>query len=521
MMAARSFWSNFRRFLTNLSEFRQVFRSFFNVVSNLSAYCHTDDSLVLHTAQVNHSAICKNTMMFALTIGNIRHCLIGMASGSALAMLALGADVASAQINTDLPKLLPANAAENAPSTALSLTLQQALQIAVTDNRDIRLSRLALDTAGAMRTAAAAAPNPTLTIQTVNINPKLGIGSGKLRDKTVDSTWRIDQLIERGGKREYRSENARYLELAARHDATDTERQTRITVSAAYFDLLAAQQKLRLLQETRKLFGQTQAAADQRKKAGDIAGADAARIRVDALRSENDMRQAQADLLHAQSHLINLLSLRISPAALTATDNWPATTLPATLELENTLQQAIGSRPDVQSAQAKLDAALAAKKLALAARTRDVSVGVQFEHYPTSATNTQGSGNSYGVSVQIPLFARYEYQGEIRAAEIAVDSAREMLEKTREAAAQELRGLWESASSAQDILQRLTSQVQPAARQSADAAEFAFKNGALGVMDVLDARRVFRATEIDTINAQSDFAKAQTAWQISTQESKP
>ena len=41
----------------------------------------------------------------------------------------------------------------------------------------------------------------------------------------------------------------------------------------------------------------------------------------------------------------------------------------------------------------------------------DVTVGVQYEHYPISETNTTGSGNSYGAFVSIPLFVRHSYGG--------------------------------------------------------------------------------------------------------------
>ncbi|MDY7537454.1 TolC family protein [Undibacterium sp. 5I1] len=404
---------------------------------------------------------------------------------------------------------------QNIVSSLPRLTLQQALEYALQHNRDLKLGNIAIDTASAMKTIASAPPNPMLTLQTAGINPKLGIGAGKPKDKTVDSTIRVDQLIERGGKRDLRIENAGYLETAAHQDWHDVRRQTKQIVSAAYFDLIAAQHKLRIANETRDLFSITQAAAEKRKKAGDIAGADAARIRVDALRAENDARQAASDLLHAQTNLISLLGLTVSANSVHAVDDWPAQILP---EVQDKLDLVIQKRPDVLAAKARLDAALAARKLALAARTRDISVGVQFEHYPVSASNPQGSGNSFGIGVQIPLFTRYEFQGEIRVAESAVDAANESLEKTKEAARNELVLLIESAQASKEMTARFQGELLSAARNSAEAAEFAFKNGALGVMDVLDARRTYRAIEMDAINAQADFAKVQAALRISIEE---
>ncbi|MEB0138316.1 MULTISPECIES: TolC family protein [unclassified Undibacterium] len=386
------------------------------------------------------------------------------------------------------------------------LSLQQALQLALSCNHDLKSARIAIDSAAAASTIAAAAPNPSMTIQTAGINPHLGIGAAGLRSKTVDSTWRIDQLIERGGKRELRSANAELLLQASRHDASDTRRQLRQAASAAYFDLIAAQYKLAISRTTSTLFKSTVAAANARQQAGDLAGADAARIRIDALRAASDARQAAADLLRTQSALLIMLGVDGDPQLLRAIDDWPG--MPS-LPLPASNESMLAQRADVKAAQARVEAAIAGRNLALAAKTRDISVGVQFEHYPTSLGNQQGSGNSYGVSVQIPLFTRYEFQGEIRAAEAALDAARDNLDKTRAAARADWLLAIETQAAASEQVMRFRSELLPAARLSAEAAEYAFKHGALAVMDVLDARRIYRATEMDAINAQSDLAKAQ------------
>ncbi|MYN21248.1 TolC family protein, partial [Rugamonas sp. FT107W] len=176
-------------------------------------------------------------------------------------------------------------------------------------------------------------------------------------------------------------------------------------------------------------------------------------------------------------------------------------------------------RPDVQAAQDRLEAARAARKLALAQRSGDVTVGVQFEHYPASAANPQGSGNSYGVALQIPLQWRYAYQGEIRAAEVALDIAGENLDKARRQARAELLLGAEQARGAWLRLRRSEDELLPAARQSAAAAEYAFNRGAMGIMDVLDVRRSERAAQLDALAARNDYAKSLAAWRAALTES--
>ncbi|WP_089400525.1 TolC family protein [Noviherbaspirillum humi] len=391
------------------------------------------------------------------------------------------------------------------PAPALSgLSLQQALALAQERNPDLRLSAIAVRNAEAAVLSASAAPNPTLSIQSSSINPRTGVGSGGLRDKNIDTTVRLDQLIERGGKRELRTENARRLVEASRLDVNDTRRQLTLATSEAYYDLLAAQERLAVTQETTQLFDSTLEAAQRRRKAGDIAGADVERLQVDVLRARNDARLAQADLARAQLALAQLLNVCCDTAGIRATDPWPG--FEASDNVAD-IDRLIEQRPDVRAAQARLEAAQAARQLALASRTRDVSVGVQFEHAPGDNAN-----NTYGLAVQIPLFVRYNFEGEIRSAEANLDTAREVLDKTRIVARNDASRALQDLQAAADRARRFEQELLVAAKKSADAAEFGFRNGASAVMDVLDARRTYRATQLDAVTARADYARALSAW---------
>lgn len=393
-----------------------------------------------------------------------------------------------------------------APANAQVLRLEQAIALAEQHNRDLKLAAIGVDSAGAAVTSAAAAPNPILTLQTLNINPAAGIGAGSLRSKTVDSTARIDQLIERGGKRGLRTVAASRLQDAAHADLDDARRQLRRDVAAAYYDLLAAQDRQSISADAATLAEKAVAAAEQRHKAGDLAGSDSARLRIDALRARNDADDAAAALDEAKRTLAFLLG-QASAGHLSATGPWPDAHPAQVTEVAALVE----TRPDVQAALARVRAAEASRDLARAGRTRDVTVGVQFEHYPASAANPQGSGNSIGIAVQIPLFVRYTMQGEIRSAELALDAAHENLDKTRQAARADVERARAQAAAAARRVERYDRDILPATRRAADDAEFAFAHGALGVMDVLDVRRAWRAAQLDAVAARADLAKAVAA----------
>jgi len=407
-------------------------------------------------------------------------------------------------------------AALGTTAVAQSLRLDQALALAEQHNHDLRLAAIGVTSAGAAVTTASAAPNPVLTLQTLNINPAAGIGAGSLRSKTVDSTVRVDQLIERGGKRALRTRAAERLEAAAQGDLDDARRQLRRDVAAAYYDLLAAQERAALDADAADLAAHALAAAEQRHKAGDLSGSDTGRLRIDALRARNDADDAGAAVDDARRALALLLG-RDDAAGLSAAGPWPvadAGSLPA-------VDAVVEHRADVQAARARVAAADAARDLARAGRTRDVTVGVQFEHYPASAANPQGSGNSVGIAVQVPLFVRYAQQGEIRGAEAALDAATENLDKVRQAARADVARARAQAQAASKRAARYEHEILPATRRAADDAEFAFAHGALGVMDVLDVRRAWRAAQLDALAARADLAKSLAALDAALSPSSP
>ena len=386
------------------------------------------------------------------------------------------------------------------------LSLLEADALLAQKNRELQAARRAVEAAEAATLSAGQRPNPNLSLTTENINPSRGIGGGTLRDKAVDSTIRLDQLIERGNKRELRVSTAKKLEAASGEDLADVLRQQRLALRASYYDLLLAQDRIAISADTAELFQRTLRAADLRLQAGDIASSDVARIRVDALRAQNDARAAEAERRRAQLALAYMIGAERHADLIRATDPWPAPQAAEGAEPDELIER----RPDVRAARARIEAAGAARELARSLRTRDVSVGVQFEHFPDNFGNTS---NSYGVALSIPLFTRYHYEGEIAQAESAYNSATDNLERARAVARSEIAKALSDVTAAAERLARYRDNLLAEAAKSADSAEFAYKNGAIGVMDLLDARRTLRAIQLDAALAQSDYAKALAAWQ--------
>ena len=401
--------------------------------------------------------------------------------------------------------------AEPAPSLAslnsdlARLTLRQAEIFFAARNRELQIGQRLVEGAEADRLSAAQRPNPNLSYSASPLNPHDGIGSGSLRDKQIGSTIGLQQVFERGNKRGLRIEAADLNIRASRGDFADIRRQQKVALYAAYFDLVAAQEKLRITADTAGLFDKTIDAVERRLKAGDIARSEVARIRVDALRAQNDARTAQAERQKAQSALAYIIGAERDAARINAADDWPdISAVTAALDID----KALAGRADVQAAQARVAAADKNRELARASRTRDVTGSAQFQHFPGDFSN-----NTFGVGVSIPLFTNYYFEGEIRRAEVELQAARDNLERVRALAQGEIARSRADLDAASERVQRFRDTLLQEAQRAAEGAEFAYSKGAIGVLDLLDARRQLYATRLEASNTLADYAKSLAAWQ--------
>ncbi len=390
-------------------------------------------------------------------------------------------------------------------ATPRPLTLTEAVALFNSRNPDLVAARHTVESARAATLVASQKPNPTLSFNSTNISTPSWSSAGRYWDKHLDNVVRLDQPFERGHKRELRQDAANAALAASQDDLIDTRRQLLTALYAGYYDLLLAQEKDRINRESVDLYDKSLAALERRLKAGDISPADVTRLRVEALKSRNDVRQTEADLEKARLTLAYLIGAETDPQSrsIVATDSWPAFVSPDAMAPTDEI---IAARADVRAARERVGMTDKNRRLALALRKRDVTVGVQYEHYPPD------SGNTYGIGVSIPLFTGYAYEGEIRGAENDYLAALDNLEKIKAQAITEIAKARADLESASDRLKRYDDELLPQAWKAKDAAEFAYEHGALGVLDLIDARRTLHAVTLDAATARNDYAKALAAW---------
>ena len=403
---------------------------------------------------------------------------------------------------------LPAHAQAVLPPGPLSLT--QAL-LAARENLDVTLARHGATAARADILAANRSPYPVLSAKASQIDLQNGIGPGNVvTGKRIDKSVGIDWTYERGNKRELRTTAAQRVAEAAEADLADIRVQQQLGALGAYFDLLAAQQRIAEVQEVTRSAGVLADTARRRVQAGDLAAQEQARTEIEAQRSALDLRGAQLERDRAAIALGFFLGAP-APLGLTAGGDWPAldNAERAAVDLAALVEQ----RADVRAADARLAAAQALYQGALASRKADLTVGASLDHYPGTSTRL------VELRVQMPLFWGYAQQGEIARGQALLTQAESAAARTRLAASAELQRLRQEALSAAARASSYETDILPRARRVAEQAEFAFRRGASSLTDLLDARRTLRATLLDALTARADYAKADGTWQLRTQPS--
>ncbi len=420
--------------------------------------------------------------------------LVGLGAGP----WALAADTAHPAAAT--------SAAVNA-SASLTLNLQQVLQ-AARQSPDVLAAQRALNAARADVRSADRAPAPSLSAGISSIDLQNGTGGGSFwTQKRIDKSLGLDWTWERGNKRAVRTEAAQRSANAAQADSQDALLVQQIGAQAAFYDLLAAQQRLQAVQAIAQSAAQLARSAQLRLKAGDLSAQDAARTQIEAERARADEHSAALDRQQAAWALSQWTGLPVPAGGWQALGDWPQS-VPDTVQTEARVEALVEQRPDVVAARERVAAAQAALQSARALRQADPSVGTTFDHFPGSSTRL------LAFRISVPLNGWERFEGEIGRALAQEEQSQDLLQKTLLQARADLGALVQAWQTSAQRLKIFEDDILPQATRVAAQAETAYSKGGLTLTDLLDARRTLKTTQLEALTVRNAHAKALGTWQL-------
>lgn len=384
------------------------------------------------------------------------------------------------------------------------LSLKMAEDLWEQKNLNIQIAKTQVEGAKADTLSAARRPNPQLSYYMNSI----GSGRDHRYLNGSDHVIHIDQTFERGDKRELRIKNADLMLHASEADLQNIERLSKTQLYQLYYQLLLAQEKLRINEDNVSLYEKTLEVSQLRFKAGDISSAELSRLDLDKLRAENEVLQAKNNLKQAQIELAMYIGEELNASSIEAKDTWP-------LIMAKAYQNAINIeyRPDVKAALLRLNAADTSLELALALKKRDITIGAQIEH-----NSLDLQSNTVGLGVSIPLLTGYGYEGEIARAISEKKLAETDLERIKAQAISEINRAKGDLKTAEARVMQYDDNLLKEADKVLQSAEYAYQQGAQSVMDLLDARRTYKLTQIEAMNARYEYAISLSAWLFLNQE---
>lgn len=366
--------------------------------------------------------------------------------------------------------------------SALPLTLDQAIELALAGNPSLRSAARSIGIAEGAMQQASARPNPEISF----------LSEGTDRNTRTETT-QINQVVELGGKRAARIAVAEQERQVAVGDVNARRADLRANVITAYMEALTAQERLALAQASLELAHKSTDVTSRRVIAGKISPVEQTRSNVAEAGARLELAQAEADLALAKRRLTALWA---SPRPLDQALQVPNTfdRLPSWADLAGRME----ASPLLLRAQSTVAGRDAQVKLERAQRIPDltITVGAQRER---ELGRTQGV---VGISLPLPLFNRN--QGNVLSALRRADQARDDLEAERLRITQALADAYQRAEVASTQTVTLRDQVLPAAQSAYDAAVTGFEMGKFAFTDVLDAQRTLFQTKSQYLRALAD-----------------
>jgi cobalt-zinc-cadmium efflux system outer membrane protein len=406
------------------------------------------------------------------------------------------------------------------PTTRLSL--QSATDLLIKNNLSVIAARYNVDILRAQRIAAGLRPNPTMTFSATQfaIPRVFHLLSDAVRTNNENGaanttyTMEVDQLIERGGKRELRSEQADFNRKAAEAQVQDALRQQLFQLRQAFFTAVLARENLRAAHENLDNFDRTENLLIVQVKEGYSAGVDLKRIQLQRLQFQRDLATSGQSYQQAARDVLNLIGQGDAPSAANSiqliTLSSPSQTgfpqdfidgnleiIPELLWIDDLRRMALANRPDIKAAELTVEAANAALKLAEAQRVRDLTVGGQYSR--------TGSDNTVGVVVGLPLKIGPCANAAIVQATSTRLQAEAQLRLTRTQALTDVEKAFTAYQVSRDRLRLFTSGALATANDVRRIEEIAYRDGAKGLLDYLDAQRTYNQTLVDYNQARFDF----------------
>ncbi|MDX1394509.1 MAG: TolC family protein [Gemmatimonadota bacterium] len=366
------------------------------------------------------------------------------------------------------------------------VSMSEALELFNRNSLALRIARADSSAAIGSARQTRAYPNPAFTFVREDLD--------RSDDDYWESTIGVTQQVEWPGRTSARRRAATHLvEGAAATFRADSLRLA-FEVREVWIRAWLAEETERTVEETAGLIRIAADAADRRLESGDISAFETRRLRLERVRVERDLLTARLAARAARRTLSTLVApggegAEVGPAA------GPGGTPPAVAQTEAV--DALAVRPDIEAAVLNLEAARAQRDAASTGWVPDPTVSLGYKDQADGF-----SGLSFGIGLPVPLFDRRGGAHDLATARAA--SAAALLDLRRREAENDVLAATERYVAVRDQLGSFGEAIMTDAEGLIEAAQTAYGEGELTLLELLDAARTYRDARAGAATLRSE-----------------
>jgi cobalt-zinc-cadmium efflux system outer membrane protein len=392
-----------------------------------------------------------------------------------------------------------------APAQEAGLTLEQAIEIALSRNPDILAARTQVEAARGRTLQAGARPVPQLVLSAEGV-PLPGL---KKEGDPTEINFGIEQIFEYPGKRSLRTEIGRSGEALAQAEAERVGLIVAGRVKKAYWKAVFARRSAATLEKSVEMLDALLANIQLKYQSGAAVYADLLRARAEKARLRNQILEAGKERETARVELNLLLGRPAGESLPLLTD---MTFTPLTKNLASFQAEARSTRPLIKIAALRKDQAASAVKLAAFGRRPDFVAGFLF---PSIRPNAWGV--SFGLT--LPFLRMDRTRGEVLEAGAEVELSRIAAEATDRMIAAALARAYAVGKAAEEQVlvfeQKLLRELADEIKISLDYYQY----GKIESFNLLDLTRTYIMAEVEHLRALYLYLVALADLEIAGEES--
>ncbi len=354
------------------------------------------------------------------------------------------------------------------------ITLQEAIDLTLTNYQKLKIQSLQIDKAMGMKKTALLLPNPVLNYYREDLSHNGDDGG----ESIISAFLPLSFLWTRGPQ----VAGAKAQVNEAAFSLSNVQRLIKFEVQKAYIDCHFAIHNFQAWQKATAIFKRALKATKVRLNDGDIAGYDHQRIALEHMRYRKFEAEALLDVKNSRKQLSFFLGQVQNEAHFETDDGFMKSVDMPTLDELTAL--ALKKRPDLQAAKAYLDVREAALKSAKRDALPDISMGVGYKRQFDDL-----NGPVAEIRFELPVFNRN--QGAIQSKLVTIDQQNLAVELLEKQITLEVQKAVNRFSLYYDMIELFSSDIFPLPERVLEIAQFSYSEGEMSLIELLDAVRAY------------------------------